>query len=571
MPKKPTFLLKRGNKYYLRRRIPTDLLAAYNKSDKDPFIVRALKTEVYKDACKLLHIELVKLDSDFDVKRKELKQKHPKPKIELADLSESQREAIVLRWLEADDKDNKQVAATVEDNEKEEIVSNLLDEQILYNQDYRHGDHTEGQKTARRILEKENIGYSRSHDEYFSLAQMFSRAHIESLARLMQRINLDPVRGTEDPFWSKTLDDKDNHQNQISFGEVCAEYKNNISENLTPRSIAGLSSELEILMQLIPAATPIYSIDRAICREAARAIKKIPVHASKKFPDKNIRQAIAIGENGGVKLLSPNRANTYIERLKAVMQYAIDEMYISTQPAGNLNAYDGDPDKDKRDPFAAEQLNKIFHAPLYTGCKDDENGYMKIGENVPRRARFWLPLIALWSGLRLEEICQLYAVDVYDYRDIPIMDIQESKIHADKSLKTRNSIRVVPVHPELVKLGFLEYVKEIKRQEHKFLFPELVRSKNGTLGHSISKWFSRFLKNIDAKTDKTSFHSFRHTLAGGLKECETPEHIANALCGWEKNSMYSLYGKKEAIKKVYRHLKKAKYPDLDLKHLYIRK
>ena len=32
-------------------------------------------------------------------------------------------------------------------------------------------------------------------------------------------------------------------------------------------------------------------------------------------------------------------------------------------------------------PFRVEQLNAIFHAPLYTGCKDDGRNYNKVGKS----------------------------------------------------------------------------------------------------------------------------------------------------------------------------------------------
>lgn len=65
-----------------------------------------------------------------------------------------------------------------------------------------------------------------------------------------------------------------------------------------------------------------------------------------------------------------------------------------------------------REQFTIEELNRLFRAPLYTGCVNDEGGYAKCGDNHPRRGRFWVPLLALFHGMRNNEACQIYTEDV---------------------------------------------------------------------------------------------------------------------------------------------------------------
>ena len=62
--------------------------------------------------------------------------------------------------------------------------------------------------------------------------------------------------------------------------------------------------------------------------------------------------------------------------------------------------------------FTVDELNRLFRTPLYTGCKNDEAGYATVGANKPRRGRFWVPLLSLFHGLRLNEAAQLYTEDV---------------------------------------------------------------------------------------------------------------------------------------------------------------
>ena len=74
-------------------------------------------------------------------------------------------------------------------------------------------------------------------------------------------------------------------------------------------------------------------------------------------------------------------------------------------------------------PFSIEQLNAMFRAPLYTGCIDDGRNYNKVGNNRPRRVRFWLPLIALFTGARINEICQLHTSDIQEKNGIAFISI----------------------------------------------------------------------------------------------------------------------------------------------------
>ncbi|PPQ34618.1 hypothetical protein CH337_22320 [Rhodoblastus acidophilus] len=110
--------------------------------------------------------------------------------------------------------------------------------------------------------------------------------------------------------------------------------------------------------------------------------------------------------------MSPTTVNGYLNKLSALLHWAENEGYIVKNPARGLRVIDPVRKKDKRQPFSTEQLTRIFNAPLYRGCVDDDAGYATSGKNHPRRGRFWVPLIGLFSGMRLNEICQLDVADV---------------------------------------------------------------------------------------------------------------------------------------------------------------
>ena len=81
----------------------------------------------------------------------------------------------------------------------------------------------------------------------------------------------------------------------------------------------------------------------------------------------------------------------------------------------------------------------------------------------------WVPLIGMYSGMRLNEICQLQLTDIRESKDgIPYFDVTDSDDPQNKRKKNDNSKRAVPIHPELVSLGLLQYVEELNRARRVF-------------------------------------------------------------------------------------------------------
>ena len=123
--------------------------------------------------------------------------------------------------------------------------------------------------------------------------------------------------------------------------------------------------------------------------------------------------------------------------------------------------------------------------------------------------------------------------DIYQSQDHWVIDLNEA--HEDKRLKTDQSKRVIPMHPDLVKIGFIAFKERQEEKGSERLFPDATLSGDGTYSSTYSKWFSRYLENIGTKTVKTSFHSFRHNMkdffrAAGISE-ELSEHYLGRLTG----------------------------------------
>ncbi|WP_426267030.1 hypothetical protein [Sphingomonas sp. LHG3443-2] len=210
------------------------------------------------------------------------------------------------------------------------------------------------------------------------------------------------------------------------------------------------------------------------------------MNATKRFPGlKATAVAHRAKREKAHDLSSAANINAYLNKLSGVFNWALKEEIIKRNPAVGLKVPDTTPRRDKRSPFTPEQLHAIFRAPLYVGCRDDQHGYAMSGPNRPRNARFWLPLIGLYSGLRLNEACQLDVADVTLLDGVACFAVTASSLHDDteKRLKTQASERVVPIHPVLLDLGFVQFVSARRSNGFVKLFPEIGMDATGYRSH----------------------------------------------------------------------------------------
>nr|WP_155988164.1 site-specific integrase [Brevundimonas sp. EAKA] len=316
------------------------------------------------------------------------------------------------------------------------------------------------------------------------------------------------------------------------------------------------------------------SIDRAACRRLLEVLRCLPSNPQKRFPALSAVQAAAKAKASGLKsTLSPGSVNGYMAKLRALMKFAVNEGWIDRNPALGLNVSDPVRERDKRLPFSEEQLQHIFNAPIFRGCVDDGWHYAVPGGNRPRRARFWIPLIGLYSGMRLNEICQLDVADIQVVEGVLCFLVRADPTEAGrKRLKTKTSERVVPVHPTLLRLGFSQYLAARREQNSQKLFPELRASATGYFSDSFSKWFRRFLASAGAEAPRTCFHSFRHCFRDALRRAKVQHEIGLALGGWSAggsagNLTAAAYGSGHAVADLAEAVASISFDFLDISSL----
>ena len=201
--------------------------------------------------------------------------------------------------------------------------------------------------------------------------------------------------------------------------------------------------------------------------------------------------------------------------------------------------------RDERARYSEKQISILFKA----------DNYLKhtIRKNNP--AYYWVPLIDLFSGCRINEICSLYVDNIIKIkgretgRDIWCFNLLEEVNRSDKRLKTASSRRFVPIHDEILKLDFLDYMKILKRKKRERLFENLNAMKGHNYSNSVQKfWNERYTRYHGIETDsvgkRVTFHSLRHTVADTLKQANVDTKFINEHQGHSQGNIdLDRYGK----------------------------
>lgn len=163
---------------------------------------------------------------------------------------------------------------------------------------------------------------------------------------------------------------------------------------------------------------------------------------------------------------------------------------------------------EQRDMWERAELGRLFATPVWAGCASRTRRTTS-GSLIVRDEKFWLPLIAVFSGMRQEEICQLRVEDIRQDEGVWFIDIND---RPPRKLKNATAVRRVPIHSELIRLHFLAHVDRQRRIKQSRVFPGLEPGgADGRLGHAFTKWFTRYRRDVGVYRIGLDFHSFRHT------------------------------------------------------------
>lgn len=231
---------------------------------------------------------------------------------------------------------------------------------------------------------------------------------------------------------------------------------------------------------------------------------------------------------------------------KALFEFAVDRDLMRKNPAANMMKKPSAEESEERDPYEAEDLATIFKAPMFQGAAS-ASGYRNAhGSLITKDHKYWLPILALWTGGRIEELASLDVSEIKTQEGISFIDLTGRPLKGLRRVKNPSARRIIPIHDRLIALGFMKYVSE---RHSGLLFPEL-DGDAVKMSDQFGKWWGRWcetvaqMKGEGLDDPRKVFHSFRHTWKRAARMSDAKEEVHDLISGHKDgNSVARSYGR----------------------------
>ena len=381
------------------------------------------------------------------------------------------------------------------------------------------------------ITQQDITGITDTSYSYKALARGMERIRDEFKNILIQHKNYALDYNINDELFTDLFQPKNRESNKPDVtttdnltSSIFDAYINECNNTLEDKTVK-MKQSIFSLWVGVNGDLPIQQTSKAHGRAFKDALTRLPSNATTRYKNKSVQELISLNDP---KKMSVKTINKHLINMSAFFKWATQQGY--TQPASpveGLAIKERNDARNDRLSFSTDQLSKLFLSPIYKGSAS-EGRRLVSGDMVVKDSLYWIPLIGLFTGLRLQEICQLHTADIKQVNDIWVFDI-----NADgefKKLKTSQSKRLIPIHSQIISAGWITYVQTKQSEGSERLFTDILPSSDGSLSGSFSKRFSRALSTLDIKTDKTSFHSFRHSFIDALRNADTQDSLIRQYC-----------------------------------------
>ena len=238
---------------------------------------------------------------------------------------------------------------------------------------------------------------------------------------------------------------------------------------------------------------------KTVTHQDAQTIKKglqrLPSSRNKRamYKGKTINQVLKMNVPDS-HLMSIKTINTRLGCYSELFKWSFKNGYSDINVFDGLSLKDNRKVRDLRLPFTPQDLKAIFSSNTITKSS--------------KPWQYWLPVLGLFTGARLNEICQLQRQDVMKINGIWCISITDKG--QNQHLKSASSERLIPIHNQILSMGFIDFVTHSAPVKTSRIFPDLTL-RNDMFSHTPSKWFGNLKQKLLTDSDRKSFHSFRHT------------------------------------------------------------
>lgn len=316
----------------------------------------------------------------------------------------------------------------------------------------------------------------------------------------------------------------------IGLADAIVEY---IAENHRAKSwefgtFGKKQAALDALTELLGADVPVVTITKQHARDAKQVVSKLPPNRNKQQATRHltIREAAALP---GIAPMSTVTVNSYISIYQSFFDWTEKNGHTEANPFEGMRVLGSRKDsREHRQAFKPDALQAV-----YTELTHNPRGLVK------KQSHKWASLIGMFSGARLNEICQMEAADLQQHDGIWYFNLLDSDDGgSNKKFKTPAARRRVPVHSRLLELGLLDYHRDMSSRMTSRMFPDYSYEPKGGYGRTLGRWFNDVLTPaLSIKSKAHVFHGLQHTMVTRLLQAGVEETVCQSIVGHERKGV----------------------------------
>ena len=195
--------------------------------------------------------------------------------------------------------------------------------------------------------------------------------------------------------------------------------------------------------------------------------------------------------------------------------------------------------------FSHKELKALFESKDY------------LESTFKKPSQFWLPMLGLYTGARIAELAGLELDKISTISRINCYYLSHPK-GANMGGKNSFAPRWVPIHPELIRAGFLRYVSTLRDEGFVRLFPCLGFAQRDGYGKRATDDFTTYRRTCQVGKDEgagrsaKTYHSFRSTFISELLERGVDGDVRRALVGHASQEVFpGIDDKSDAHEEIY--------------------
>ncbi|MDP4301981.1 site-specific integrase [Leptothrix discophora] len=308
----------------------------------------------------------------------------------------------------------------------------------------------------------------------------------------------------------------------VAISEFSREHR--VRSSWTTKTAARWDVTFRALAEYLGQDRPVSSIRRSDCVDFFERLQRLPKNASKYEALRDL-DFIALTDPSmtDVTPIAAGTANDFMTRVSSFFKWVSVQYGIGVNPAQGLQIANVEPTS--RLPFDESELTRLFNGREWAARRFLHPHY------------YWIMLLGIYTGARLNELAQLRIIDFVKLTGVDVINIADVGDDENVRRKTAAATRPVPIHGELVRLGLLRWVERQRQSGAKQLFGELKPGRDGH-GQAVSKWFQRYRDRCGITgTQAKVFHSFRAGFISQLLNAGVAQHMVANIVGHETGTV----------------------------------